>query len=107
MSAADLRSAVDVVIPAVDVVVKVTLLLTAAALASWGLTRASAAARHQLWALAIIASLAMPVLSFVAPRWSIAVLPAPAAMSSPVHETGQALPSVITTAPQATIPKAA
>jgi beta-lactamase regulating signal transducer with metallopeptidase domain len=60
----------------VDVVVKVTLLLGAASLTARALSRGSAAARHHVWAVAIAASLTMPVLAMVAPQWTIAVLPA-------------------------------
>jgi beta-lactamase regulating signal transducer with metallopeptidase domain len=86
-------------LPIIDVVVKVTLLLTAAALGSRLLARTSAAARHHLWALAIAASLAMPVLSFVAPRWTIAVLPAPTASSVHTREDHAPAPSARVYAP--------
>jgi hypothetical protein len=59
-----------------DIVIKVTVLLAVAALASRAHVRGSAAARHQIWAIAIVASLAMPIFTLVAPRWTIAVLPA-------------------------------
>ena len=65
--------------PLVDVVLKVTVLLAIAAIAARALARRSAAARHQVWAVAIAASLMMPVLATVAPQWTIAVLPTPAA----------------------------
>ena len=65
--------------PLVDVVLKVTVLLAIAAIAARALARRSAAARHQVWAVAIAASLMMPVLAAVAPQWTIAVLPTPAA----------------------------
>ena len=86
-------------LPIIDVVVKVTLLLTAAALGSRLLARTSAAARHHLWALAIAASLAMPVLSLVAPRWTIAVLPAPAAAAVHTRENHAPAPSARALAP--------
>jgi beta-lactamase regulating signal transducer with metallopeptidase domain len=63
----------------VDIVLKVTLVLGVAPLAARLLSRRSAAARHQIWAVALAASLLMPVLATVAPQWTIAVLPAPAA----------------------------
>jgi beta-lactamase regulating signal transducer with metallopeptidase domain len=63
----------------VDVLLKVTLVLGVAPLAARALARRSAAARHQIWAVALVASLLMPVLATVAPQWTIAVLPAPAA----------------------------
>jgi beta-lactamase regulating signal transducer with metallopeptidase domain len=59
-----------------DVLLKVTLVLGTAFLATRVLTRGSAAARHQIWAVALVASLMMPVLAAIAPQWQIAVLPA-------------------------------
>ena len=61
---------------AADVLIKVTIVLAAAALVARALTSRSAAVRHHVWALALGASLALPVLTSVAPRWTIAVLPA-------------------------------
>jgi beta-lactamase regulating signal transducer with metallopeptidase domain len=80
--------------PLVDVVLKVTVLLGAAALLARALSRRSAAARHQVWAVAIAASLMMPVIALVAPQWTIAVLP-----SSPVvTDTALASAPVVATA---------
>jgi len=59
-----------------DVLVKVTIVLIAAAIVARALTSRSAAVRHHVWALAIAASLALPLLTSVAPHWTIAVLPA-------------------------------
>jgi beta-lactamase regulating signal transducer with metallopeptidase domain len=81
--------------PVVDVVLKVTVLLGVAALAARALARRPAAVRHQVWAVAIAASLVMPLLSQVAPQWTIAVLPSPpapvdmmtASLAPPVRET--------------------
>ena len=67
--------------PLVDVVLKVTVLLGTAALLARALSRRSAAARHQVWAVAIAASLMMPVIALVAPQWTIAVLPSPAVIA--------------------------
>jgi beta-lactamase regulating signal transducer with metallopeptidase domain len=64
----------------VDIVLKVTVVLGVAALAARLLSRRSAAARHQIWAVAMAAALIMPLLTTVAPQWTIAVLPAPAAV---------------------------
>ena len=71
--------------PLVDVVLKVTVLFGVAALAARALSRRSAAARHQIWAVAIAASLLMPALALISPQWTIAVLPAPAAIAEPVE----------------------
>ncbi len=62
-----------------DVLLKVTLVLGTAFLATRALARGSAAARHQIWAVALVAALVMPALAAVAPQWTVAVLPAPVA----------------------------
>src|SRR5262245_55802019 len=54
------------------------MLLTTAACLSRALARRSAAVRHHVWAFAIAAALLLPVFSSLAPRWTIAVLPAAA-----------------------------
>lgn len=64
--------------PVVDVILKVTVVLAIAPLAARALSRGSAAARHQIWVVALAASLLMPVLAAVAPQWRIEVLPASA-----------------------------
>ena len=58
-----------------DLVARVSLLFGAAALLAWLLRRGPAAARHLVWTVAIAGSLALPVLSLVAPRWEVAMLP--------------------------------
>ena len=63
-------------LPALDIVTKVTLILGVTALLSRVLARRSAAVRHQVWAVGILASLMLPVISSVAPQWTVAVLPA-------------------------------
>ena len=69
--------------PVLDVILKVTVVLAVAAIAARALSRGSAAARHQIWAVALAASLLMPVLAIIAPQWTIAVLPAaPAAVDT-------------------------
>ncbi|HEX2091712.1 MAG TPA: M56 family metallopeptidase [Longimicrobiaceae bacterium] len=55
------------------VVVKGTLLLLAAGAASLVLRRASAAARHLVWSLAVVGLLALPVLSLAVPGWDVPV----------------------------------
>src|SRR5215208_6031807 len=62
--------------PVVDVILKVTVVLAIAPVAARALSRGSAAARHQIWAVALSAALLMPVLAAVAPTWKIEVLPA-------------------------------
>ena len=81
--------------PLVDVILKVTVLLGVAALAARALARRSAAARHQIWAVAIAASLMMPVLALIAPQWTIEVLPArPAIAESTLAPTPVATAAV-------------
>src|SRR6185503_11712315 len=64
--------------PVIDVILKVTVVLALAPVAARALSRGSAAARHQIWVVALAASLLMPVLAAVAPQWQLEVLPAPA-----------------------------
>ena len=59
----------------VDSAVKGTVLLAFAAVAALVLRRDSAATRHLVWLLAIVAMLAVPVLSAMLPQWR--VLPVP------------------------------
>ena len=69
--------------PVIDVILKVTVVLAVAPLAARVLSRGSAAARHQIWVVALAASLLMPLLAAVAPQWQIEVLPAaPVAVQS-------------------------
>jgi beta-lactamase regulating signal transducer with metallopeptidase domain len=70
--------------PVVAVVLKVTVVLAVAPLVTRALSRGSAAARHQIWVVALAASLLMPVLAAISPQWTIAVLPAPPAAVEPV-----------------------
>jgi HEAT repeat protein/beta-lactamase regulating signal transducer with metallopeptidase domain len=58
-------------LPAIDTLLKVTLLFAAAGVASIALHRASAAVRHHVWLLALISALALPVLSLALPRWQV------------------------------------
>ena len=58
-------------LPALDTMLKVTLLFAAAGVASIALHRASAAVRHHVWLLALISALALPVLSLALPRWQV------------------------------------
>lgn len=60
-----------------DIAIKGVLLLVAAGLVVLGLRRASAAARHLVWLVALVALLAVPVLTVALPGWR--VLPAWAA----------------------------
>jgi HEAT repeat protein/beta-lactamase regulating signal transducer with metallopeptidase domain len=61
-------------LPVIDLVVKATLLLACAALLTTALRRSSAATRHLIWTAALMAALALPVLSLTLPRWNVPVL---------------------------------
>jgi HEAT repeat protein/beta-lactamase regulating signal transducer with metallopeptidase domain len=61
-------------LPVADAVAKATLLLALAALSSALLRRRSAAARHLVWTLALLAILALPVFSIALPRWQVPLL---------------------------------
>ncbi|MGH7595421.1 MAG: M56 family metallopeptidase [bacterium] len=54
---------------------KSAVLLLAALLLSVLLRRAAAATRHLVWSLALIGLLALPVLSFILPTWSVPLVP--------------------------------
>src|SRR5207237_4754951 len=59
---------------ALDIIVRASALLAAAALADFVLCRrASAATRHLVWTLAIGALLALPIASYVLPEWTVPV----------------------------------
>jgi len=75
----------------------VVLLLTALLL-SLLLRRAAAATRHLVWSLALIGLLALPVLSFVLPTWSVPLVPQ-------VVPSAPRLERSITPAPQYRLPK--
>ena len=68
------------------IVAKSTLLLGAAALGAHAMRRASAAARHLVWALALAGLTALPALAFLLPRWKPAAL---AALRPAVSDGGQ------------------
>ena len=59
----------------IDAVIKATILLAAAAVVSATLLRrASAAQRHMVWTLALVAALALPLLTLALPRWQMPVV---------------------------------
>lgn len=58
-----------------DFAVKGLVLMALAWLAALAMRRASAAARHLVWALALGGLLALPVLSLVMPKWQLPILP--------------------------------
>ena len=71
---------------AADAILKATLVLGSAAIVSTVLRRASAAVRHLIWTLALLAALALPALSFALPRWEMPIVTVP---SSPVDQAAQ------------------
>lgn len=64
---------------------KATVLLGLAWVISFALRRRSAALRHRVWAIAIISSLALPVISLVIPAWH--VFSAPSASATNISQT--------------------
>jgi HEAT repeat protein/beta-lactamase regulating signal transducer with metallopeptidase domain len=58
-------------LPLVDSVLKATVVLLAAFVATSALRHASAALRHLIWTLALVGALMMPVLSLALPRWEL------------------------------------
>ncbi len=61
-------------LPALDIMLKVTVVLAAAAVATMALARASAASRHLVWTLALVSALLLPVLSLALPRWQLPIV---------------------------------
>jgi HEAT repeat protein/beta-lactamase regulating signal transducer with metallopeptidase domain len=59
---------------AVDTLIKATVLLGVAGVATLALGRASAAMRHLVWTLAIGSALLLPVLSAALPRWQLPIV---------------------------------
>ena len=60
-------------LPAIDALVKASALLTIAALVAAALRRASAASRHLVWTCALLAALALPIVSIAVPRWQLPI----------------------------------
>ena len=61
-------------LPAVDALIKVTLVLGLAGIATVVLGRSSAAVRHLVWTLALSSALMLPVLSIALPRWQLPIV---------------------------------
>jgi beta-lactamase regulating signal transducer with metallopeptidase domain len=75
---------------AIEIVVRATALLGAAALADLALRRrASAATRHLVWALAVVALLVLPIASVALPRWQVRI-PVPSAAAAAVEIAARA-----------------
>ena len=55
--------------------------------------RSSAAARHLVWTVALLAALVLPLITVVAPRWELPLLPSVARVASaPVESSAAATP---------------
>ena len=72
----------------VEVALKGTLLMAAAATVTLAVRGSTATLRHTVWSFALVAMLVIPALLAVLPRWQIAILPArsapvPVAMGNP------------------------
>ena len=61
----------------IDTALKGSLLIAAAAAASYFLRDRSAAARHAAWTAAVIGHLALPALSVLMPEWKLPLIPSP------------------------------
>ena len=89
----------DTVTLMLDAAWRVSLVLGAAWLATRTLGRRPAALRHAVWAAALVAALAVPMLAGVVPSWRLAILPAPAPVAAvtpapPVVPASRPLPAV-------------
>ena len=94
-------------LPAVDALIKVTLVLGLAGIATVVLGRSSAAVRHLVWTLALSSALMLPVLSIALPRWQLPIVklqssvsptqapPAPLHPPSPEASARQAAPGTL------------
>jgi HEAT repeat protein/beta-lactamase regulating signal transducer with metallopeptidase domain len=77
-------------LPLADAILKATLLFATAGLVSLVLRKATAAARHLVWTLALVSAMALPVLSLALPRWQLPVV----TLASSAGATSQALPAL-------------
>jgi hypothetical protein len=82
---------------ALDITVRASALVAAAALADFVLRRsASAATRHLLWTLTIGALLALPIASYVLPEWTVPI-PIARPIAPRVTTTGTAASNAVVT----------
>jgi HEAT repeat protein/beta-lactamase regulating signal transducer with metallopeptidase domain len=77
-------------LPLADAILKATLLFATAGLVSLLLRKATAAARHLVWTLALVSAMALPVLSLALPRWQLPVV----TLASSAGLESQALPAL-------------
>ena len=74
-------------LPLADAILKATVPLASAALASVALRRQSAAARHLVWTLALVSAMMVPVLSIALPRWQLPLVTVqPTSISQPAPD---------------------
>ena len=72
-----------------DIVVKASISLTAAAIVALALRRSSAATRHFVWTLGLAGALAAPALSFALPHWDVPIV----TIAAPQSEAPAQLPA--------------
>jgi beta-lactamase regulating signal transducer with metallopeptidase domain len=77
-------------IPVVDAAAKATVLLAAAALVAALMRKSSAASRHLVWTCALMAALALPVLSIALPRWQVPLVTVPGPECGPARQSPEA-----------------
>jgi len=69
--------------PALEILLRVTVLLLAAMLVAVALRRSSAALRHLVWVLSLVGALLIPPFSWAFPAWQWAILPQRQEVPSP------------------------
>ena len=95
-----------------ELVVRATILLSAALALAWLTRKGPARVRHLLWTMTFALLLIMPVISFMAPSWEVPVIPsvvsvAPAVVSAvPAPVDGAANRSITRPAPAPALPEA-
>ncbi len=75
-------------VPMADAAAKATVLLAAGGLIAALLRKGTAASRHLVWTCALLAALAVPLLSIALPRWEVPLLTLPAAPATTAVEPG-------------------
>ena len=74
-------------LPVIDAIAKATIVFATAGLLSVVLRRASAAARHLIWTLALLSALVLPVFSIALPKWEVGLVKVAGVSVAPVRET--------------------